>query len=153
VTHRSCHDSLDHWDWERIPADVDAVLFRWFKQIRETAPWCAMPTDDALGQMRPVVSELLNEGYHPSDGRHALRLSGAARTHGRFRRRQRCDWPAVATEIDALVEAFRAALIDAKQPPGIVRDSLVVFEAELRLVHEFALIGWEDATGRVSLAT
>jgi len=152
VTHHPCNDSLDGWDWERIPANVDAVLLRWFTTIRITAPWRAIPTDDVLGYMRPVVSELLNEAYHPSDGGRVVRLSSAARVHGLFRGRQRCDWQVVAAEIDALVGAFESAMLDAKQPRSLVRDCLVLIQADIRLVHEFAQIGWEDARGPVPIA-
>jgi len=152
VTHHSIQDSLDGWDWERIPANVDAVLSRWLKTIRKNAPWRSMPTDDALGYMRPVISELLNEACHPSDGRHVLRLSGVARAHGLYRRRQRCNWQAVVAELDALLVAFEAAMLDAKQSRSLVRDCLVLLQADVRLVHEFAHIGWDNASGPVTIA-
>lgn len=152
MTHHSSHDSLDGWDWERIPANVDAVLSRWLKTVRKDAPWHAMAADDAFGYMRRVVSELLNEACHPSDGRHVLRLSSVARAHGLFRRRQRCDWQMVAAELDALLGAFEAAMLDAKQPRSLVRDCLVLLQADVQLVHEFAHIGWDNASGPVTIA-
>jgi hypothetical protein len=137
--------SLDDWDWEAIPADVDAVLFKWWTTLRAAPPWSAMPADDALGVMRLVVSELLNEARHPSDGLRGLRLAEAAQAHGRFRRRQQCDRTALGGELAALVDALKNTMLDANQSPSLVRDCLLLLDGDLELARKFALLGWRAA--------
>src|SRR5215467_13054260 len=99
VSKHSYQDSLDSWDWEKIPADVDQVVIRWWETVRSRPPWRTMPADDGGGYMRAVVSELLNEARHPGDGMRELRLRAAARAHGQFRRRQSCDCVSVTDEL------------------------------------------------------
>jgi hypothetical protein len=142
VSKHSYQDSLDSWDWEKIPADVDQVVTRWWAMIGGRAPWLAMPTDDGCGYVRAVVSELLNEARHPGDGMRELRLRDAARSHGEFRRRQRCDHTALTDELAALRAALEAAMLYGGQSPGLVRDYLVVLDADVEVAREHALRGW-----------
>src|SRR5215813_1626393 len=99
VSKHSYQDSLDSWDWEKIPADVDQVVIRWWSMVGGRLPWRAMPNDDGRGYMRAVISELLNEARHPGDGMRELRLRAAARAHGQFRRRQCCDCDSLTDEL------------------------------------------------------
>jgi len=142
VSKHSYQDSLDSWDWERIPADVDQVAIRWWKMVCDRAPWQSMPPDDGYGYMRAVVSELLNEARHPGDGMRELRLRAAARAHGEFRRRQRCDCAALADELAAVSGAIEATMTYGGQPPSLVRDYLVLLGADMEVAREHALRGW-----------
>jgi hypothetical protein len=142
VSKHSYQDSLDSWDWEKIPADVDQVVVRWWAMVRGRTPWRTMPTDDGCGYVRTVVSELLNEARHPRDGMRELRLRAAARAHGEFRRRQRCDCTTLTDELAALSAAIEAAMLFGGQSPGLVRDYLVVLDADVEVAREYALKGW-----------
>lgn len=142
VSKHSYQDSLDSWDWERIPADVDQVSIRWWNMVRDRAPWRSMPADDGCGYMRAVVSELLNEARHPGDGMRELRLRAAARAHGEFRRRQRCDCAALADELSAVSGAIEATMTYGGQSPSLVRDYLVLLGADMEVAREHALRGW-----------
>ena len=152
MTNYSYRDSLDGWDWERIPADADAVVRRWWAMVHHRLPWRAMPIDDGFGYIRPVVSELLNEARHPSDGVRELRLDRAARAHGAFRRRQHCSSAALAEEIIALGASIKAILLDAGQPPAVVRDYLVLLDVDVRAACELAVGGWRAGDQSVSLS-
>jgi hypothetical protein len=110
--------------------------------VRGRLPWQAMPTDDGCGYMRAVISELLNEARHPGDGVRELRLRAAARAHGEFRRRQRCDCDELAGELAALSPAIETVMLYAGQAPGLIRDYLVVVDADVELAREYALGGW-----------
>jgi hypothetical protein len=146
----SYQHSLDSWDWERIPADVDQVVIRWWALVRDRLPWREMPADDGLGYMRAVVSELLNEARHPSDGMRERRLCRAARAHGEFRRRQggHCHCGALTGELAALGPAIETAMLDAGQSSGLVKDYLVLLEADVELARAIAVDGWSTG-GRV----
>ena len=142
MSKHSYQDSLDSWDWERIPADVDQVVIRWWAMVRGRAPWRTMPADDGCGYVRTMVSELLNEARHPGDGMRELRLRAAARAHGELRRRQRCGRTTLMDELAALSTAIEAAMLLGGQPPGLVRDYLVVLDADVEVAREHALSGW-----------
>ncbi len=137
----SYQHSLDSWDWEKIPADVDQVVIRWWALVRDRLPWREMPADDGLGYMRAVVSELLNEARHPSDGMRERRLCRAARAHGEFRRRQHCHCGVLADELAALGAAMETAMLDAGQSPGLVKDYLVLLDADVELARAIAVGG------------
>jgi hypothetical protein len=92
--------------------------------------------------VRTVVSELLNEARHPRDGMRELRLRAAARAHGEFRRRQRCDCVSLTDELGALRAAIETAMLYAGQSPGLVRDYLVLLDADVEVAREYALRGW-----------
>lgn len=141
----SYQHSLDSWDWERIPADVDQVMVRWWGLVHDRLPWREMPADDGLGYMRAVVSELLNEARHPSDGMRERRLRRAARAHGEFRRHQHCPCGALTDELAALGAAVEVAMLDAGQSSGLVKDYRVLLDADVELVRAIALDGWSTA--------
>ena len=138
----SYQESLDSWDWEKIPADVDQVVVRWWDSMHDRQFWNAMAADDRLGYVRAVVSELLNEARHPSDGIREYRLRRAAHAHGSFRRRQRCDCTGVGEEMYALEGAIEATMLAAGHSPGLVRDYLVLLGADVELARDFAVRGW-----------
>ena len=139
----SYQHSLDSWDWEKIPVEVDQVIIRWWAIVGERPPWTSMPADDRFGYMRSVVSELLNEARHPSDGLRERRLRRAAHTHGLFRRRQGCDAAVVAEEMVALGRAIEAAMVEGGHSSCQVHDYLVLLQVDARLASEFAARGWE----------
>jgi len=145
VSKYSYQHSLDSWDWERIPADVDQVVIRWWAMVRDRLPWQSMPADDGLGYMRGVVSELLNEARHPSDGIRERRLCRTARAHGEFRRRQKCHCAVLTDELAALGAAIETAMLDAGQSSGLIKDYLVLLEADVELVRAVAVNGWREA--------
>jgi hypothetical protein len=147
VREYSYQHSLDSWDWERIPADVDQVMVRWWGLVHDRLPWREMPADDGLGYMRAVVSELLNEARHPSDGMRERRLRRAARAHGEFRRRQHCPCGTLTDELAALGAAVEVAMLDAGQSSGLVKDYRVLLDADVGLVRAIALDGWSTAGG------
>jgi hypothetical protein len=142
VREYSYQHSLDNWDWEKIPADVDQVVIRWRALVHDRLPWCEMPADDGLGYMRAVVSELLNEARHPSDGMRERRLCLAARAHGEFRRRQHCHCGVLTDELAALGSAIESAMLDAGQSSGLVKDYRVLLDADVALVRTIAVDGW-----------
>jgi hypothetical protein len=142
VSKYSYQHSLDSWDWEKIPAEVDQVVVRWWGLVHDFSPWRTMPRDDGFGYMRAVVSELLNEARHPSDGMRERRLCRAARAHGAFRRRQHCGCASLTAELAALGAALEVAMLDAGQSSGLVRDYLVLLDADVELARAIALDGW-----------
>ena len=144
----SYQHSLDSWDWERIPADVDQVVVKWWGLVHDRLPWREMPADDGLGYMRAVVSELLNEARHPSDGMRERRLCRAARAHGEFRRRQHCHCGALTDELAALGTAIEIAMLDTGQSSGLVKDYRVLLDADVELVRAVALDGWSRGSRR-----
>jgi hypothetical protein len=148
VREYSYQHSLDSWDWERIPADVDQVVIRWWAMVRDRLPWQAMPADDGLGYMRAVVSELLNEARHPSDGMRERRLRRAARAHGEFRRRQQCHGAVLADELAALSAAIETEMLEAGQSSGLVKDYLVLLGPDLDLARANAVDGWSAGSSR-----
>jgi len=148
VSKYSYHHSLDSWDWERIPADVDQVVIRWWAMVRDRLPWQSMPADDGFGYMRGVVSELLNEARHPSDGIRERRLCRTARAHGEFRRRQKCHCAVLTDELAALGAAIETVMLDARQSSGLIKDYLVLLEADVELVRASAVTGWKAEPSR-----
>ncbi len=144
----SYQHSLDSWDWERIPADVDQVVVRWWGLVHDRLPWREMPADDGLGYMRAVVSELLNEARHPADGMRERRLRRAARTHGEFRRRQRCDFGTLTDELAALGVAIETAMLEGGQSCGLVNDYLVLLGPDLELTRVNAGDGWSAGSSQ-----
>ena len=53
----------DFSDWsDELPVVADRVVRRWWRILMDAAPWRRMPLDDALGNMRRILSEVLNEG-------------------------------------------------------------------------------------------
>ena len=146
----SFQNSIDSWDWERVPLDVDAVVFRWAAMLHDRLPWRGMPPDDAFGYIRAVVSEILNEARHPGNGMRERRLSAAARAHGEFRRRQQHQCTALSEELAALRSAIEASLVQAGQSPGLVRDYLVLLDADVESARASALVGWNTGLESVS---
>lgn len=136
--------SLDAWDWDGIPVIVEPVLIHWQGLMAGVAPWRAMERDDAVGYMRAVVSELLNEPRDADGPTREARLESSAREHGRFRRAQRIDVDSLVREFRALAVATEAALLSTGMTPQFARDALVILDADLKLASESAAVGWLD---------
>jgi hypothetical protein len=105
-------------------------------------PWSAMPLDDRLGYLRPVIAELLDVGDGIDSTARRARLVEAARRHGAFRRAQACAEVIVSWEFSALREAVREGLRATGFPPETVRQVTRWMLTDWRLARRAARWGF-----------
>lgn len=132
--------SFGSWD-DDIPLYADDVVQRWWGILSGEKPWADMTRDDAFGQMRRVLRELLNQAREP-DQESRRYMVAAAREHGSFRRAQRCRREDLVCEFGLVLDALDAALQRSGMPSSLIRDSLSVLDYDISLAQEAAANGW-----------
>jgi len=143
--------SFESWD-DAIPVYADDVVRRWWRILSKEKPWAEMPRDDALGQMRSVLSKLLNQARDPD--REARRnMISAARDHGTFRRAQGCRREDLICEFGLVLDALDGALQHTGMSSNLIRDSLSVLDSDITLAQEAATRGWLHAVPERPIAT
>jgi hypothetical protein len=99
---------------------ADDVFREWMRMARARTPWRDMYLDDASGQLRSVLAELLHPGEETDGDGHYDRLRRRARAHGRFRRTQGCSGQVVAAELEVVEEAICLLLLRGGAPDALV---------------------------------
>jgi hypothetical protein len=99
----------------------DMVMRRWFARVEHDAPWEAMARDDRGGYVGLVVREMLDPADTFEVRGRRCRLERAARQHGAFRRRQRCEATIIRRDFVVLRQALRDALRQAGAGPSTIR--------------------------------
>lgn len=127
---------------DEIAIAADVLLKSWWTRISVREPWSDMPMDDAYGMMRPVLSELLNEGRDCDRRARARRMLLAARKHGAFRHAQRYAPRSLQDEFDSVLNAAEAVMSEQGLSAEFIADALVLLERDVRLALDAALTGW-----------
>jgi len=127
---------------DEIAIAADILLKSWWSMLSVREPWSDMPMDDAYGVMRPVLSELLNEGRDCDRRKRAKRMMLAARRHGAFRRAQRCTLRSLQDEFDSVLDAAEAVMSEHGLSAEYIIDALVLLERDVSLALDASLAGW-----------
>lgn len=135
--------SFGGWD-DAIPVNADDVVDGWWRILRIEKPWADMPRDDALGHMRRVLRELVNQARDPDHEARRYMLA-AAHDHGSFRRAQRCRHEDLVCEFGLVLDALDTALQRTGMPSALIRDSLSALDPDLWLAQEAATNAWHHA--------
>lgn len=129
------------WDDSPLVCAAD-VIHRWTRLLEYESPWSIMPRDDLTGLMRPVLSELLNEGRDLDHELRLRRLVHFAHDHGAFRSAQRISQAELMAEIEVVRDALDAALRKTGMGPRAADETLATLGAELDLAQRAAVRGW-----------
>ena len=129
------------WDDSPLVCATD-VIRRWTRLIQYESPWSSMPRDDLLGMMRPVLSELLNEGRDLDHDTRLRRLVRSAHDHGAFRSAQRLSQAELMAEIEVVRDALDRALRSSGVGPRAAEEMLAALDGELELAQRAAVRGW-----------
>lgn len=127
---------------DEIAIAANVLLTTWWDLMSEREPWRDMPTDDAFGLMRRILSELLNEGRDCMRRERFARMTSAAREHGAFRHAQRCSARHVFEEFAFVLDAAEAVMEENGHSEDFIADTLVVLESDVEVALEAALDGW-----------
>ena len=129
------------WDDSPLVCAAD-VIRRWTRLVECESPWSSMPRDDLLGLIRPVLSELLNEGRDVDHGRRLRRLVHFAHDHGAFRSAQRLSQAELMAEIQVVRDALERALRRTGMGSRAAEETLAALDRELELAQRAAVRGW-----------
>jgi hypothetical protein len=136
---------------DEIAIAADRLLKSWWSMLSVREPWSEMPMDDACGMMRPVLSELLNEGRDCDRRERIRRMILAAREHGAFRRRQRFTPRSLQDEFDSVLNAAETVMSEHGFSAEYITDALVLLERDVSLALDASLAGWmRSASSEVS---
>jgi hypothetical protein len=127
---------------DEIAIAANVLLKTWWNILAVREPWSDMPMDDAYGMMRPVLSELLNEGRDSDRRERARRMMLAARKHGAFRHAQKYALRDLHDEFDSVLNATEAVMSEHGLSGEFIADALVLLERDVRLALDAALAGW-----------
>lgn len=134
------HHSYGGFD-DEIAIAANVLLTAWWDLTSERGPWREMPKDDAFGLMRPILSELLNEGRDCKRRERFARMATAARNHGAFRRAQRCSARNLFEEFAFVLDAAEVVMAESGHSEDFIADTLVVLERDVEVALEAALDG------------
>lgn len=129
------------WDDAPLVCASD-VMSRWTQMLGHEQPWAAMPSDDVRGMMRPMLSELLNEGRDVDHDDRQRRLVRFAHDHGAFRSAQKISQAELVAEIGIVRDALEGALRKMGMGTRAARETLAALDAELTLAERAAVRGW-----------
>ncbi len=127
---------------DEIAIAADILLKSWWSILSVHEPWSDVPVDDAYGMMRPVLSELLNEGRDCDRRGRTRRMILAARQHGAFRRGQRFTPRSLQDEFDSVLNAAEAVMSERGLSAEYITDALVLLESDVELALDASLAGW-----------
>jgi hypothetical protein len=127
---------------DEIAIAAEILLKSWWSMLSVREPWSDTPMDDAYGMMRPVLSELLNEGRDCDRRERTRRMMLAARKHGAFRRGQRFTPRSLQDEFDSVLNAAEAVMSEHGLSTEYIADVLVLLERDVRLALDASLAGW-----------
>ena len=140
--------------WDDSPqVCVADVIQRWTCLIEDESPWSVMPRDDLLGLMRPLLSELLNEGREVDHERRLRRLVHLAHDHGAFRSAQRVSQAELVAEIEIVRDAIESALQRAGMGTRAAEETVASLGPELELAQRASVRGWYRGCARRQAAT
>jgi hypothetical protein len=143
-------DAFGGWDDE--PSLCAGVVVRhWRSTVVKYSPWDAMPADDVLGNMRRVLSELLNDARDIDHQARRVRMLAAAHEHGVFRRAQRCSSEHIYCEFGLVLDALASVLYRGGVCGDLVQNALTILDPDVRLAEHAAMIGWNHmiSSGRL----
>ena len=129
---------------ENLPINGEAVAQRWWWLVEEAPPWNRMERDDAFGMMRGVIRELLNEARDVAQDDRRVHMVAAARSHGEFRRGQRCGLLVVDHEFDMLIDAIAEELRADGWGESLICDALVALVDEVAVARAATVSGWME---------
>jgi len=130
--------------FDDLPINAEFTLLRWWTLLEDQRPWSDMLADDALGMMRFLIREVLNEARDPDTEYRRGRLIVAARGHGTFRRRQCCGLVQLEQEFETLVEALREELRLGGLGKSVVRDALLLLADDIAAARVAAVTAWRQ---------
>ena len=140
------------WSDDALPICIEDVIERWWDLLARECPWSAMSYDDAHGNMRGLLRELINQARDLDDRARVRRLTVMAFEHGVFRGGQGCRREDLICELELLVDVVDASLLGLGVPPGVIRDALVCLEPDLNRAQSASLRGWRHSTSTDQLA-
>lgn len=135
------HHSFGGFD-DEIAIAANVLVTSWWDLLSAKEPWRDMLPDDALGTMRRILSELLNEGRDSMREERFARMTLAAREHGAFRHAQRCSARSVFEEFAFVLDAAELVLAENGHSDDFIADTIVVLESDVEVALEAALDGW-----------
>ena len=130
---------------DEIAIAADTLLKSWWSMLSVREPWSDVPMDDAYGMMRPVLSELLNEGRDCDRRERSRRMMLAARKHGAFRRGQRFPPRSLQDEFDSVLNAAEVVMSEHGLSAEYITDALLLLERDVGLALDGSLVGWMDS--------
>lgn len=130
---------------DEIAIAADTLLKSWWSMLSVREPWSDVPMDDAYGMMRPVLSELLNEGRDCDRRERSRRMMLAARKHGAFRRGQRFTPRSLQDEFDSVLNAAEVVMSEHGLSAEYITDALLLLERDVGLALDGSLVGWMDS--------
>jgi hypothetical protein len=124
------------WD-EALPIRVDAVVRIWSETLRAHDPWATMLLDDVAGELRALVTALVNAACDdPQQRRRGIALTAC--DHGRFRRAQRFPKRLLGLELASLREAIRRDLEASFCSAALIGQTIDGLVPDLRLARRCA---------------
>ena len=129
------------WDDSPLVCAAD-VIHRWTRMLGHEQPWAAMPVDDLLGLMRPMLSELLNEARDLDHDIRHRRLVQFAHDHGAFRSAQKISQAELVAEIEVVRDALEGVLRKSGMGSRAAQETLATLDAEFTLAERAAVRGW-----------
>lgn len=121
-----------------LPPFVEHVAAVWTALLSGAEPWRHMPLDDQRGQMRRLLTELLDSTGEPLSPARVRRLRAVAMRHGVFRRCQGCDENILVEEFRLIPPAVREALLANGVRPAVAREISRTLLPECRIARQAA---------------
>ena len=122
---------------------IGDVMGEWIRLVQIETPWCDMQLDDLTGGWRRVLAALLSDAEDASVDRR-VGLRRVARTHGEFRRRQRCTPQALSDEVTLMQAAIAELLLRHGASVRVAEQALELLASDLHTIGRAAYAGYVD---------
>ena len=139
----------ERWDDDPSPISADLLLRTWLNVVRAEEPWCGMTVDDRSGELRRLVTELLDLTADLESPARRRRIRAAAALHGAYRGAQRSPRATVDADFATLRCALRQLLGLQGAPRSIVRDVVRVLLPDWQLARRVARVAHAEARGAI----